>query len=158
MVALGRQEKEELVWDLYYNQGKTYREITKLARISPRDIKGILNRDTQNAEQKRSKSEAAYEMFSKGKSPVEVAIALDLRESDVTQLYKESWNLKQIHDLNKIYLDTGGDLEPFVKLCKLSKAGGFNEEHLVWLLKVANNDLPALETRYYRQKSELDSV
>ena len=37
-----RQEKERLVLELY-NQGKTYREISKEARISPRDIGIILN-------------------------------------------------------------------------------------------------------------------
>jgi transposase len=44
MTILTRQERERLVIDLYYNQGKTYREISKEARISPRDIAIILNK------------------------------------------------------------------------------------------------------------------
>jgi transposase len=44
MTILTRQERERLVLDLYYNQGKTYREIAKEARISPRDIGIILNK------------------------------------------------------------------------------------------------------------------
>ncbi len=44
MTILTRQERERLVLDLYYNQGKTYREISKVARISPRDIGVILNK------------------------------------------------------------------------------------------------------------------
>jgi DNA-directed RNA polymerase specialized sigma subunit len=44
MTILTRQERERLVIDLYYNQGKTYREISKVARISPRDIGVILNK------------------------------------------------------------------------------------------------------------------
>jgi DNA-directed RNA polymerase specialized sigma subunit len=44
MTILTRQERERLVLDLYYNQGKTYREIFKEARISPRDIGVILNK------------------------------------------------------------------------------------------------------------------
>jgi DNA-directed RNA polymerase specialized sigma subunit len=44
MTILTRQETERLVLDLYYNQGKTYREISKVARISPRDIGIILNK------------------------------------------------------------------------------------------------------------------
>ena len=43
MSILTRQEIEKLVLDLY-NQGKTYREISKEARISPRDIGIILNK------------------------------------------------------------------------------------------------------------------
>ena len=48
----------------------------------------------------------AYRMFSEGRSPTEVAIALDMREPEVTQLFKGSWTLKQIYDLNSIYLET----------------------------------------------------
>ena len=43
MTILTRQERERLVLELY-NQGKTYREISKEARISPRDIGVILNK------------------------------------------------------------------------------------------------------------------
>ena len=43
MTILTRQEKERLGLD-FYNQGKTYREISKEARISPRDIGVILNK------------------------------------------------------------------------------------------------------------------
>lgn len=40
---LNRQEKEDLIIDLYYNQKKTFREIQQIVRKSPRDIKIILN-------------------------------------------------------------------------------------------------------------------
>jgi DNA invertase Pin-like site-specific DNA recombinase len=43
MSIMTRQEREKLVRELY-NQGKTYREIAKEARISPRDIGVILNK------------------------------------------------------------------------------------------------------------------
>jgi hypothetical protein len=38
------EEREKLVLDLYYNQNKTYREITKLAGAYPREIKAILKK------------------------------------------------------------------------------------------------------------------
>jgi DNA-directed RNA polymerase specialized sigma subunit len=44
MTILTRQERERLVLDLYYNQGKTYREISKEARISSHDIEVVLNK------------------------------------------------------------------------------------------------------------------
>jgi DNA-directed RNA polymerase specialized sigma subunit len=40
--VLTRKRKEELVLDLYFNQNKTYPEIAKIARMSPRDIKPII--------------------------------------------------------------------------------------------------------------------
>ena len=141
--------------DLYDN-GSSYREIAKEARVSLRDIKGIL--DKANGVQSLSKSSQAYQMFSEGKSPTDVAIALDMREHEVTQLYKESWTLKQLYDLNSIYLETKGDLGSFVKLYKLSKEAGLNSEHVVRILKLADDDLLRLEGKYYNLKSEVKSL
>src|SRR6476661_3592646 len=97
-------------------------------------------------------------MFSEGKSPTDVAIALDMREHEVTQLYKESWTLKQLYDLNSIYLETKGDLGSFVKLYKLSKEARLNSEHVVRILKLAYYDLPSPEGRYHNLRSELKSL
>jgi cytidylate kinase len=52
MMILTREEKERLVLDLY-NQGKTYREIAKEARISPRDIGIILRKAEQNKQKQQ---------------------------------------------------------------------------------------------------------
>ena len=155
MIGPNRKEKEQLIVDLY-NSGSNYREIAKEARVSLRDIKGIL--DKANGVQSLSKSSQAYQMFSEGKSPTDVAIALDMREHEVTQLYKESWTLKQLYDLNSIYLQTKGDLGSFVKLYNLSKAAGLNAEHVIRILRLADDDLPSLEGRYYNLKSEVKSL
>jgi hypothetical protein len=155
MTGLNKKEKEKLVVDLYEN-GSSYHEIAKEARVSLRDIKGILDR--ANGVQSLSKASQAYQMFSDGKSPMEVAIALDMREPDVTQLYKESWTLKQIYDLNSIYLETKGDLRSFLELYRLSNANGLNAEHVFSILKLADNDLSRLEGKYYNLKSEVRSL
>ena len=155
MIGLNRKEKEQLIVDLY-NNGSSYREIAKEARVSLRDIKGIL--DKANGVQYLSKSSQAYRMFSEGKSPTDVAIALDMREHDVTQLYKESWTLKQLYDLNSIYLETKGNLGSFVKLFTLSREAGMNAEHVVRILRLADDDLSRLEGRYYNLKSEVKSL
>lgn len=44
MQGLNRQEIEDYVIDLYYNQNKTFREIQKIVRKSPRDIRAILDK------------------------------------------------------------------------------------------------------------------
>jgi len=152
IIGLNRKEKEKLVVELYEN-GSSYHEIAKEARVSLRDIKGIL--DKANGVHTMSKSSQAYQMFSEGKSPTEVAITLDIREPEVTQLYRESWTLKQLYDLNSIYLQTKGDLGAFVKLYKLSKAAGLNADHVIRILNLADGDLLSLESRYYNLKSEL---
>jgi len=90
---LTRQEKERLVLDLY-SQNKTYREIAKEVRICPRDIGIILKKASGEKEEKQdrkqsllSPSSQAYKLFSEGKTPIEVAIALDLGESETTKYY-----------------------------------------------------------------------
>ena len=156
MIGPNRKERERLVTELY-NNGSTYREIAKQARVSLRDIKGIL--DKANGVQSLSKSSQAYRMFSEGSSPTEVAIALDMRELEVTQLYKESWTLKQLYDLNSIYLETRGDLGSFVKLYNLSKVAGLNAEHVVRILRLADsNNLLHLEEKYHSLKLEVESL
>ena len=141
MTILTRQEREQLVIDLY-NKGNTYREISKEARISPRDIGVILNKvmeekkteakgqqdnntDTENnqeQEQQPSLSTQAYKLFSESKSPLEVYIELNIRESEATKFCNEYWKLKQLHNLNIVYEEIKDDIASFLKLYKLAKA------------------------------------
>ena len=84
------EERKKRVIDLYYNQGKTTRDIAEIERMSIRDISAILKeeearRQRHNQQQEQGELSAkAYELFSKGKTPVEVAIALNLREPEVS--------------------------------------------------------------------------
>jgi transposase len=177
MTILTRQERERLVLELY-NQGKTIREIAKEARMSFRDIGVILNKvveekkteglkeeqqanadseKNQNQEEQQphlSLSAQAYKLFSDRKTPLEVAIALNLRESEATKFYKEYWKLKRLHNLTLFYEETKGDIDPFLKLHKLSKAKGMGVKQVVNLLQIANNDLPAVEKRFKRLRNE----
>ncbi len=180
MSTTTRQERERIVLDLYHNQRKTVREIAKEARISFRDIGAILNK-ADEAQQRKvqeqdnqqlSLSTQAYKLFSQGKNPIEVAVALNVRESEVTRFYKEYLKLNQMHDLNMIYEELKGDIIPFLKLYRSAKAAGMSVEHVVNLLKVAknnndnanndnnktNNNLPAVEHRYQKLKLEVNSL
>ena len=160
MRRLTKPERDDLVLDLYYNQNKTYRQIAKEARICPRDIKHILDQDVQGAqgEQSMSVSSKAYELFSEGKSPLECAKTLNLREPEVTQLYKECWNLTQLYDLNQLYLETKGYLAPLLKLYRSIKAAGMGIQHVLKLLRIANNDLSSVEHRYENLRTEVNSL
>ena len=152
---LTRQEKERLVIDLY-NKNKTYREIAKEVRICPRDIGIILKKASGEVEENQDKKQSlllspssqAYRLYSEGKTPLEVAIALDLSESETTRFYEEYLNLKQMHDLQMVYEELGGDIVHFIKLCKLSKGAHMEPEHVVTLLQMSNEYLPLLEQNY----------
>ena len=71
---------------------------------------------------------------------------------------KESWTLKQLYDLNSIYLEIKGNLASFVKLFKLSQEAGMNADHVVRILRLADDNLPRLEGRYLNLKTELKSL
>src|SRR5919112_6214038 len=132
MSILTRQERVRLVLELY-NQGNTIREIAKEARMSFRDIGVILNKTLEEKtegikeeqqEQHLSLSTRAYKLFCEGKTPIKVAIELNLTESEATKFYREYWKLKQLQNLNMVYEEIKDDIEPFVKLFKLAKAKG----------------------------------
>ncbi len=101
---------------------------------------------------------SAYKLFSDRKTPLEVAIALNLRESEATIVYKEYWKLKQLHNLNMVYEELKDDIEYFLKLHKLSKAKGMSVKQIVNLLKMSNNYLPDIRCRYERLKREVNSL
>jgi hypothetical protein len=81
------------------------REIAKIERMSIRDISAIIKEEEARRQRYKDQdlSSKAYNLFSEKKSTVEVAISLNLREPEVTRLYREYWRLKRFHKLNLIY-------------------------------------------------------
>jgi hypothetical protein len=183
-MSITRQERERVVLDLY-NQGKNTREIAKEARMSFRDIRSILNKadeeqeqNNNNIENKKQQQEQeqlqqlslstqAYKLFSEGKSPIQVAVTLNQKESGITRFYKEYCKLNHMHDLNIVYEELKGDIIPFLKLYRSARSAGMNEQHVVNLLRIANSDnvnyntnnnLPAVEHRYESLKQEVNSL
>ena len=112
-MGLTRGEKENLVLDLYYNQGKTYSEIAKEARISLRDIGPILKKS--GTDQSLSNSSQAYQLFLEGKSPIHVAIKLGLKEPEVHELYRQYWKLQQLYSLYQVHEHVKEDIWTFVE-------------------------------------------
>jgi DNA-binding CsgD family transcriptional regulator len=179
-MVLTREERERLVLDLY-NQGSTYKEIAKEVRISPRDIKAIMDKAIEQKEKEAQKqkilnnngteyesnknrqeiSEAAkaYQLFSENKSPTEVAIALNIRESKVTTYHREYWKLNNLHALNSLYKEITIDgVAHLLRLYRYTKNAHMGIREVVNLLKLANNELPSLENRYHRLKREVDGL
>jgi hypothetical protein len=182
MTILSREERERLVIELYYNQGKTYRQISKEARISPRDIGIILNKAIEEKKSQGSKEEEqdnidlkknqnqeqqqphlslaaeAYKHFSEGKTPLEVSIELNLRESQATKFYRECWKLQHLHNLNTVYEEIKEDIALFLKLYKLAKAKRIGVKQIVDVLAIAKDDLPAIEERYKRLGNDVSML
>ncbi|HEY7082372.1 MAG TPA: hypothetical protein VH500_22000 [Nitrososphaeraceae archaeon] len=157
MAALTRHAKEMLVLDLYYNQDKTYRQIAREAKICPRDIKTILDKRIKETElsQSTSISSQAFSLFLQGKTPIQVAITLNLKEPEVRELYKQYWSLQQLHDLYQVYEKIKDGIGCFVELYRLIEAAGMDLNHVKRLLEVANGELPKVKETYKNLLSDV---
>ncbi|HZC48756.1 MAG TPA: hypothetical protein VE244_06840 [Nitrososphaeraceae archaeon] len=120
---LSKEEKERRIIDLYYNQGKTTREIVEELRVSPNYVSAVLKKheEEENAaavsktkhkeeEDKISKQVAAYKQFSEGKNLIQVAIDLKLSE-EVIQFYIGFMKLKGLHRFGIIYEEHKGRIQ-----------------------------------------------
>ena len=85
-------------------ENKTYHEIAKIARMSPGDIKPIIDKAYQEQQRMEHKSFAvqAYQLFSKGKTPLDVAIDLNIGQAQTTLYYAEYLKLAEIDDITHI--------------------------------------------------------
>jgi hypothetical protein len=152
-VMLNKQDKEKLVIMLH-KEGKTIRQIAHEAQLSFTDIGKIIrklngqnNNDSMDLKDKSIETHAIY-LFSIGKTPLEVAIELNLPSAEVHDLQEEFWALNQLHDLAFAYGEIKNFLPSFLKLFhSLKELGMLNEESLSSFLKYTGHDLPELTYR-----------
>src|SRR5919112_3096194 len=152
---LNKEQKERRVIDLYYNQGKTTREIVKELRVSPNFVNAVLKKheEEENAaavtkikdeqqENKTSREVASFKLFSEGKNTIEVAIELKLSEEEVTQFYKGFLKLKGLYKFSIIYEEHKGHIPYLLKLCSEAKKEGISIGQLVKLAKLVDENNP----------------
>jgi hypothetical protein len=160
-VILNKHEKEKLVIRLH-KEGKTIRQIASEAHLSFSDIGKIIrklngqnNNDLIDLKDKSIETRAIY-LFSRGKTPLEVVIELNLPASEVHDLQEEFWTLNQLHDLAIAYGEIKNFLPSFLNLFhSLKKYGMLNEEYLSSLLKYAGAELPELTYRIQQLANEV---
>jgi DNA-binding CsgD family transcriptional regulator len=158
--VLTREEREDLVLDLYFKENKTYSEIAKIAKISPRDIKPIIDKAYQEKERQAHKSLSvqAYDLFSQGKTPLQVSVILHIGATEVTHYYTQYLSLVRLDDITKIYLEFKGDVSYFVKLCKEAKVAKMGVSQVINLLRIANNYLPSVQHRHEMLRKQNNSL
>jgi transposase len=155
------EERKKRIIDLYYNQGKTTREIAKIEKVSIRDISSVLKEEELKRQKYKDQelSSKAYKLFSEGKTRVEVATTLNLREPEVSKLHREYLKLQGSHKFNLTYDEIGEDnIEDFVEFWNQSKERGMGRMHMVKALAIANEDLPYLEEKCELLKIKANDV
>jgi hypothetical protein len=154
LLDMSREEKEGYVIRLY-KENRSIREIAKLMHMSFRDIGAIINRLKSQKEREKgyityipeqeidtepkSKESQAFKMFSEGKNLVDVAIALDLPSDQVQAIYREFWELNNMHELAEVYEGIRPHLHSFLRLHKILNDRGMGEQEIINVLELANN-------------------
>ena len=169
---MSKEEKERRIIDLYYNQGKTFREIAKELRVSFSYIAFVIKKyeaeqgkknDADNSmnknQQPSSSSTEAYKLFSEGKTTIQVATMLNLPASKIIKLYREYWMLRGLNKLNTIYKETNGKIWIVLKLYKeLIKKRHMSIEKVANVVEIAIHNLPYMETLYEQVKEQVEKM
>jgi hypothetical protein len=98
-------------------------------------------------EESTSISSRAFELFSEGKTPLDVAIKLNLEAEEAIRLHQQYFMLLRCTEFTKVYMQIKDNPWPFVNLFKLNKEAGTSDVQMMKLLKIANNDLPLVESK-----------
>ena len=100
-IVLNKQEKEKLVLRLHQISHEAHVSFTDIGKII-RKMNGQNNNDEIDLRDKSIETRAIY-FFSIGKTPLEIAIELNLASAEVHDLQEEFWALNQLHDLAFVY-------------------------------------------------------
>jgi hypothetical protein len=166
LLDMTRAEREEYVIHLW-KAGRTVRQIAELVHMSFRDIGAITNKAKLQAEREggytddeaKSPESRAFKMFSEGKSPVEVAIALDEPGDRVRYMYREYWELTGRYELAQIYYEGRYDVRGLLRLYKIVKDLGLGEKEIIKVLELAKyNELENLQWKVEYLRNEVNTL
>jgi hypothetical protein len=146
-----KAQKEQYVIALH-KQDKKIREIMQRVHMSPRDICVIIKKQKLQVERERgqleekddydteskSKTTQAVKMFSEGKTPVDVAVGLDLPVDEVQEIYRQFLGLKNMHKLVEVYDEMENYLPSLLELFRIIESRGINKNDIIDVLKIIN--------------------
>ena len=152
---MDKKEKEALVLAML-EKGEPYRSITQRAKVSPNTVKMISNR--AGLDETTSISSRAFELYVQQRTPVQVAIALNLEAEKAINYYHQYFMLLGITEFTKAYLQVKENPWPFVNLARLVHNARMGDGEVVELLKIVNGYLPRVRLEYDRLKEEKSSL
>lgn len=151
---MDKKQKEGLVKALL-EKGEPYRDIAQKAKVSPNTIKAISNR--AGLDETTSISSRAFELFSQGKTPLDVAIKLNLKAEEAVRYHQEYNMLQGCTEFTKLWLQIKNNPWSYVDLVRLVQNAKMGDGEIVELLKIANGYLPRIRLEYDRLQGELNS-
>ncbi len=161
------EERKKRVMNLYYGEGKNTREIASIERMSIRDISAILREeearrqrvhsDIKNKEEDKV-AVNAYSLFDQGKTLIQVARDLQLREPQVSAYYKEYLRLIGRAEVVSLYEEIGDDAWSYLELHRFAKEKGISNEKIVRAVDTALTNLPSAEVHCRAVENEVDRL
>jgi uncharacterized small protein (DUF1192 family) len=138
-----------------------------MERMSIRDISSIIKEEMARRQDREDDSQKqlegrlsanAYSLFEKGKTPVEVAIELELEEPPVSKFHKEYLKLKGLSEVASLYEKIGDDAQSYLELYKLAKSSGMSNEQIVRAVDVCLNKIPSADEDYYQTRKKVNEL
>ena len=120
---MDKKQKEVLVLALL-EKGETYRDIARKVGVSLNTIKAIANK--AGLSETTSESSRAFELYFQQKTPLEIAIALNIEADKAIHYYHEYFKLLGITEFTRVYLQIKDNPWPYVNLVQLAKNAGDN--------------------------------
>ncbi|HEX7256430.1 MAG TPA: hypothetical protein VF242_00085 [Nitrososphaeraceae archaeon] len=121
MGYLNKQEKKNLVVRLL-NNGHTYREIQKIAHVTPNFISTTEKQEfgkeniISNSPTNFSKRSKAIKLFCQNKKPMEVALELDMDANEVNRAYLDFMRLSNLDSFTDLIIEENKEKLSLIKL------------------------------------------
>jgi hypothetical protein len=178
-MAIDEDTRNKII-DLSFKQRKTIRQIAQIVNKSSRDVSAVVkehkqklwlshqskqedsHKDNMNPEREQPSdtpiNTKAYQLFSQGRTPLQVTIELGLEEPYVTKFYLEYQRLLDLVQLPQILRILGNvrAVNYFLKLSNLALTEGLTTEEVVQLLNIVGyNSLTSVQKRIDEVKKML---
>jgi transposase len=151
---LNKFEKKQRVIELHV-QGVTIREISKIVKMSFRDISKIIkayekqqaalkekpNSDSLNIQKNSSKNSQAFKLFREGKKLTDVAIELELTAEKVVKLWSQFLRLERMYQAYEFYKDFQYEIPRLLTINNFINNNHVNINDIADILRNAKNIL-----------------
>ena len=152
-IPLNKFEKRDLILRLL-KEGKTYRDICRIAHVSPRDIKPIAkeydkkkrlvtNKRKKNTQEpttkKLSKSSQAFILYQEGKKISDVKILLDIPFKQAMIFWVQYLKSIRMEDCYEFYKEHNYDIPTLLSINNFLERNDIYGKDIVIVLRQANN-------------------
>jgi hypothetical protein len=170
-IPLNKFEKEKRVIELHL-EGKTYKEIAKIAHKNFRDISKIIKtydkkirvqqtkkeeKNEKTTTKKFSLSTRAFILYSEGKRPIDVAIDLDIPYVKARKFWAQFLNLEKMEECFDLYQNYRYKIPTLLSITNFMDRNNVYGKDIVNVLRIAN-DINNLNQTYQNLKTEIKDL